>query len=112
MKSFKEYAKQTANTDASAYKTQNTKNTEETQAQQNAQTAANAEELAKRIARTYNGKSNASMLQNILAEAEKSKRAGTLSNAEIEAFYQSFAPMLDATQKRRLRAVVDRLKQI
>ncbi|MBQ5929918.1 MAG: hypothetical protein IIX02_03905 [Clostridia bacterium] len=115
MKSFKEYAKQTANTGADTKNTvnmENTGNTEETQTQQNAQAAASAEDLAKRIARTYNGKSNASMLQNILAEAEKSKRAGTLSNAEIEAFYQSFAPMLDATQKRRLRAVVDRLKEI
>ena len=52
------------------------------------------------------------MLKNILMEAEKSKRAGTLTNAEIEAFYQNFAPMLNATQKRQLRAVVDKLKQI
>ena len=50
--------------------------------------------------------------KNILTEAEKSKRAGTLSNEEIEAFYQSFAPMLDASQRKRLRAVVDRLKEI
>ena len=71
-----------------------------------------AEELTKRMAEAYHGKSNLEMMKTILTEAEKSKRAGTLSNAEIEAFYQSFAPMLDATQKRRLRAVVDRLKQI
>ncbi len=77
-----------------------------------AQTTATAEELTKRIARSYNGKSNALMLRNILAEAEKSKRAGTLSNEEIEAFYQSFAPMLNATQKRQLRAVVEKLKEI
>ncbi len=76
------------------------------------QTTATAEELTKRIARSYNGKSNALMLRNILAEAEKSKRAGTLSNEEIEAFYQSFAPMLNATQKRQLRAVVEKLKEI
>lgn len=81
-------------------------------AEQDSQMAASAEELTKRIARTYNGKSNASMLKNILMEAEKSKRAGTLTNAEIEAFYQNFAPMLNATQKRQLRAVVDKLKQI
>ena len=73
---------------------------------------ATAEDLAKKIASQYDGKSNADMLKNILAEAEKSKRAGTLSNEEIEAFYQSFAPMLDGTQRKRLRAVVDRLKEI
>ena len=71
-----------------------------------------AEELTKKIASAYHGKSNADMLQNILKEAEKSKRAGTLSNEEIETFYQSFAPMLGAGQKRTLRAVVDRLKGI
>ncbi|MBQ7948791.1 MAG: hypothetical protein IJ284_03420 [Clostridia bacterium] len=73
---------------------------------------ASAEELAKKIAAQYNGKSNADVLKNILAEAERSKRAGTLSNEEIEAFYQSFAPMLDGIQRKRLRAVVDRLKDI
>ncbi len=95
MKSFKQYSKQTGGREGLSQ--------EET---------ANAEELTKRIARAYDGKSNAAMLKNILDEAEKSKRAGTLSNEEIESFYQSFAPMLDGTQRRRLRAVVDRLKEI
>ena len=74
--------------------------------------SATAEELTKKIASAYNGKSNAEMLRSILAEAEKSKRAGTLSNEEIEAFYQNFAPMLDGTQRKRLRAIADRLKDI
>ena len=75
-------------------------------------TPSTAEELTKKIASAYNGKSNMAMLRNILAEAEKSKRAGTLSNEEIEAFYQSFAPMLNPTQRRQLRVIVDRLKAI
>ena len=99
MKSFKDYDKQASD----IAKTQNS---------QDAQTTANAEELTRKIAAAYHGKSNMAMLQSILNEAEKSKRAGTLSNEEIETFYQSFAPMLDAIQRRRLRAVVDRLKSI
>ena len=79
--------------------------------EERAQTAS-AEDLARKIASAYNGKSNADMLKNILSEAEKSKRAGNLSNEEIEQFYQSFAPMLDNTQRKRLRAIVDRLKDI
>lgn len=98
MKSFKEYTKQAADVASSQ-----TGTGEET---------LNAEELTRKIAASYNGRSNADMLRGILAEAEKSKRAGTLSNEEIEAFYQSFAPMLNALQKRQLRAVVDRLKEI
>ncbi len=71
-----------------------------------------AEELTKKIAAAYNGKSNMAMLKNILLEAEKSKRAGTLSNEEIERFYQSFSPMLNGFQRRQLREIVERLKDL
>lgn len=71
-----------------------------------------AEDLTKKIAKAYHGKSNAEMLKNILAEAEKGKRAGTLSNEEIENFYRTFSPMLDGIQRRKLRAIVDKLKAI
>ena len=90
-----------------SYKEKNV-NTDTTQEE----TTATAEELAQKIANAYHGKSNMAMLKNILDEAERSKRAGTLSNEEIEAFYQSFAPMLDGLQRKRLRVVVDRLKEI
>ncbi len=73
---------------------------------------ASAAELTQRLAAAYDGKSNLSMLKSILEEAEKSKRAGTLSNEEIEGFYKSFSPMLNGYQKRRLREVVERLKNI
>ena len=92
MKSFKDYAK--------------------TQTDETARETASAEELTKKIASAYHGRSNADMLKNILAEAEKSKRAGTLSNEEIEHFYQTFSPMLDSAQKKKLRAVVEKLKEI
>lgn len=74
--------------------------------------SASAEDLTRKIAEAYNGKSNADMMHSILKEAEKSKRAGTLSNAEIENFYQTFSPMLDAEKRRKLRAIVERLKEI
>ncbi|MBR2442370.1 MAG: hypothetical protein IKB20_04840 [Clostridia bacterium] len=73
---------------------------------------ATAEELTKKIASAYHGKSNKDIFKSILEEAEKGKRAGTLSNEEIESFYQTFSPMLDGMQRRKLRAVVDRLKDI
>ncbi len=73
---------------------------------------ATAEELTRKIAQAYEGKSNMAMLKKILEEAEKSKRAGTLSNEEIEQFYQSFSPMLNGFQRRQLREIVERLKGI
>ena len=80
--------------------------------QANEQDTVTAETLTKKIAQAYHGKSNADMLRNILAEAERGKRAGTLSNEEIENFYQAFSPMLDGFQRKRLRAIVDKLKAI
>ena len=105
MKSFKDYARQT-DANSTAQQSQQAPEGDHSAA------TANAEDLAKQIARAYNGKSNASMLKNILLQAEKSKRAGTLSNEEIERFYQSFAPMLDGVQRRKLRSIVDKLKEI
>ena len=92
MKSFKEYTPNEQNSQSSE--------------------SMDVETLGKKLANAYNGKSNADMWRSILAEAEKSKRAGTLSNEEIDNFYQSFAPMLDNTQRNRLRAVVEKLKKI
>ena len=71
-----------------------------------------AAELTKKIAAAYDGKSGAGIWLQILAEAEKSKRAGTLSNEEIDEFYTQFEPMLSAEQKQQLRLVVQKLKEI
>ena len=104
MKDFKDYA-QSQSSKEKMNKTQ-------TVAEEYTQDTQTAEELTKKIASAYNGMSNMEMLKNILDEAEKSKRAGTLSNQEIENFYQSFAPMLDSAQRKKLRAIVDKLKEI
>ena len=96
MRSFKDYTKETAESEKVNTETEK----------------ATAEDLTRRIASAYQGKSNADVWKSILAEAEKSKRAGTLSNEEIEQFYQSFAPMLSVIQRKQLRVVVDKLKSI
>jgi hypothetical protein len=100
MKSFKEYQPKSTNA-APQENTSSMGNTQNT-----------AEELTKKIASAYNGKSNADMMRSILMQAEKGKRDGTLTNEEIENFYRSFAPMLDNVQRKKLRAIVDRLKGI
>ncbi|MBQ8406594.1 MAG: hypothetical protein IJY38_01630 [Clostridia bacterium] len=71
-----------------------------------------AEELTRKIAAAYSGKSSGDMMMSILRQAEESKRCGTLTNEEIDEFYQTFSPMLDGVQKRRLKQIVERLKSI
>ena len=83
-----------------------------TQNEEYTQGTATAEDLMKKMASAYDGRSSADIWRNILSEAEKSKRAGTLSNQEIDAFYQSFAPMLDSSQRKKLQSVVEKLKKI
>ena len=75
-------------------------------------TQQSATELTKKIAAAYDGKSGAGIWMQILSEAEKSKRAGTLTNAEIDEFYAQFAPMLDEGQRKQLEGVVQRLKDV
>jgi DNA replication protein DnaD len=97
MKSFKQYA---------------SSQSEEKDTNKRAEVQTDAERLTQKLADAYNGKSSADMLLQILSEAEKSKRAGTLSNEEIETFYQTFSPMLEKQQQRMLRMIVDKLKEI
>lgn len=87
-------------------------NNDQTASENKAEESASAEQLGERIAAAYNGKSNADIWKNILSEAEKSRRAGTLSDAEIDAFYQTFSPMLNSTQRKKLQSIVEKLKSI
>ena len=73
---------------------------------------ATAEELTKKVASAYQGKNGGDIFKDILKQAEQGKKAGTLTNEEIEKFYQSFAPMLNSSQRKKLQEVVEKLKQI
>ncbi len=73
---------------------------------------AGIEELTKQIAAAYEGKSNKDMLMSILSQAESLKRAGGLTNAQIDEFYTQFSPMLNEFQRKKLKEIVKRLKEI
>ena len=74
--------------------------------------AENIEELTKKIAANYEGKNSADMMMNILSSAEQAKRAGTLSNEQIDDFYLQFSPMLNDFQRKKLNEIVKKLKEI
>lgn len=71
-----------------------------------------AEDTVRKIAEAYEGKSGMEMMRNILAEAESAKRNGTLTNEQIDGFYAQFAPMLNASQRKKLQEIVNKLKEI
>lgn len=72
----------------------------------------NTVELAKILTRAMSGKSEAQILHTIIAEAERGKREGTLTNADLDNFYSALAPMLDGMKRRKLGEVIAKLKRI
>lgn len=66
---------------------------------------------AKAVAGKYNGKSEGDMLKEIYSRAQEGKRNGTLTNEQIDAFYNQFAPMLDGAKRKKLQKVVEQLKK-
>lgn len=72
----------------------------------------NTVEMAKLITKAMNGKSTAQIMQTIVSEAERGKREGTLTNADLDNFYNALSPLLDGAKKRRLKQVITSLKEI
>lgn len=72
----------------------------------------NTVELAKVLSKAMNGKSEGQILRTIIAEAERGKREGTLTDADLDNFYNALSPLLDGIKKRKLKEVIQKLKSI
>lgn len=70
----------------------------------------NAFEMLKNIASTYEGASKQDLISAIISEATKSRKNGTLTDAEIENFVKTISPMLNASQKTMLDGVIKTIK--
>lgn len=71
-----------------------------------------AVEFAKVVSSAMNGKSQGQLLRTIIAEAERGKREGRLTNADLDNFYNALSPMIDGAKRRKLKEVITKLKQI
>lgn len=72
----------------------------------------NTVELAKILTKAMSGKTEAQMWQTILVEAERGKREGTLSNDDLDNFYAVLSPMVDGFKKKKLKEVIQKLKNM
>ena len=70
------------------------------------------ENFAKQMLGQYEGKSGIEMFRTLLKQAEASKRAGTLTNEQIDEFYMQFSPMLNTMQRKKLEEVIEDLKKL
>ena len=67
---------------------------------------------AKQYLASLGGKSENDVIREIYAKAEAGKRAGTLTNEQIDAFYDRFSQLLDAGRRKKLKKIVERLKSM
>lgn len=72
----------------------------------------NTADFAKAISKAMNGKSEGQLLRTIIAEAERGKRDGRLTNADLDNFYNTIYPMLDGAKRKKLKEVIAKLKNI
>ena len=69
-------------------------------------------ELVKRVAASMQGKSSGDIMRAVIEEAERGKRAGTLTKADLDNFYNLMAPTLDGFKRQKLKSIIARLKRI
>ncbi len=81
------------------------KNNNQSEKEQFMKDAANA-------AARFQGKNEGDLVREIYARAAEGKKNGTLTNAEIDAFFRQISPMLDGAKRKRLEKLVEKLKEL
>ncbi len=68
-------------------------------------------DVLKAFAKKYEGASEDQIINEIMLEAQKGKKNGTLSNADIDRFKNMLYPMLNNSQRAKLDKVVKKIKE-
>ena len=63
-----------------------------------------------KFASAYEGKSADEVMSAILAEAEKGKKNGTLTDADVDKFASTVSPFLTDKQRKMLNVMVKKIK--
>lgn len=63
-----------------------------------------------KFASAYEGKSADEVMSAILAEAEKGKKNGTLTDADVDKFASTVSPFLTDRQRKMLNVIVKKIK--
>ncbi len=71
-----------------------------------------AVDMAKMMAKAFGGKGEADILRAIYKEAERGRKAGTLTDSDLDNFYAALYPMLDSAKRKKLEQVINKLKKM
>lgn len=63
-----------------------------------------------KFASAYEGKSADEVMSAILAEAEKGKKNGTLTDADVDKFASTVSPFLTDKQRKMLNVIVKKIR--
>ena len=69
-------------------------------------------ELVTALSQKFDGKNQNELLKAVYQEAEKGKRNGTLTNAQLDGFESMLSAVLDDKKRKLLHRVVKELKKI
>ena len=69
-------------------------------------------DMAKMMANAFEGKGEADILRAIYKEAERGRKAGTLTDSDLDNFYAALYPMLDSAKRKMLEQVINKLKKM
>lgn len=67
--------------------------------------------VLKSFAKKYEGASEDQIINEIMIEAQKGKKNGTLTNADIDRFKNMLYPMLNSSQRAKLDKVIKKIKE-
>lgn len=67
---------------------------------------------AEALMREYAGRSETELVRAIYARAAEGKRAGTLTNEQIDAFAAQISALLDPPKRKQLEKLVSKLKNL
>ena len=71
-----------------------------------------AVDMAKMMAKAFEGKGEADILRAIYKEAERGRKAGALTDSDLDNFYAALYPMLDSAKRKKLEQVINKLKKM
>jgi hypothetical protein len=78
---------------------------------QSSKSQADAMDMIKNFASKYEGASENQLVAEIIKEAEKGRRNGTLTDSDIERFKSMIEPMLSREQRAKLNKIVNTIKK-
>ncbi len=78
---------------------------------QSGKSQADAMDMIKNFASKYEGANENQLVAEIIKEAEKGRRNGTLTDSDIQRFKSMIEPLLNAEQRTKLNKIINTIKK-